>query len=479
MTDEQLDPAQKMMKSLLGKLYTILMGGDSSAPASTDSFVAWLAPGIPVDPNNFVFATKGTAGKTGDETRALLDQALDFSRLVNMLPDASGVIGLDHQKATFEQTGEMLWNAYSNALNYSQVAAGDLTPDQKAKIDKFRSLLWTTKEQTNIVTGEVTTIAIEGPVLAAYNDKMASALEATTIYNNKRISAMNADDSAIVQDWALNADAYRAKVKAANAAWVSGGYKNEVNDMNAYIDQVTRRSLTLMKDHLLNQYEAGKLNHPIYGDFYITAPVAAGFAKSNGWTKFTFKESNTDSYDRSETNAWDASIKGGYGLFSAGGGSSGSIGQETATLDVTGFDCSFELVQVPISRPWFSPEFLKLKSWRFPNGGLLSDGNRPPKNGSLIGYPTTCVFVRNVRMNFNELHKADSKFTQAIKANATVNYGPFVSGNADYSRSVAENKSSTKVSDGGLEIPGMQLIALKCALLPMAPNPDPSIKQWS
>jgi hypothetical protein len=121
---------------------------------------------------------------------------------------------------------------------------------------------------------------------------------------------------------------------------------------------------------------------------------------------------------------------------------------------------------------------LKLKSWKFSNDDKLSNGGRPPE-GSLIGYPTTCVFVRNVRMNFNELHKKDSKFAQDIKANAGASYGPFVAGNASYSRSVAENKSSSTVSEDGLEIPGMQLIALKCVLLPKAPDPDHKIEQWS
>jgi hypothetical protein len=93
MTDETMDHAQKVMKALLGKLYTILSAGDTTAPASTDSFIAWLAPGIPVDPASLAFAKKGTAGKTGDEARDLLAQAADFSRLVNMVPDASGVIG--------------------------------------------------------------------------------------------------------------------------------------------------------------------------------------------------------------------------------------------------------------------------------------------------------------------------------------------------------------------------------------------------
>jgi len=89
MADEQ---QAMVMKALLGKLYAVLMGGDTTAPASTDSFIAWLAPGIPIGADNFAFAKKGLAGKTGDETRDLVAQAADFARLVNMVPDASGVI---------------------------------------------------------------------------------------------------------------------------------------------------------------------------------------------------------------------------------------------------------------------------------------------------------------------------------------------------------------------------------------------------
>ena len=482
MADSEKDKnAAKVMKALLGKLYTILMGGDDTAPASTDSYVAWLAPGLPIDPDNLAFAKKGTAGKTGDEARDLLAQAADFSRIVNLVPDASGVIGLEHQQATFENDGRMLWDAYYTALNSSQVADGELTPEEEEKLEKFRGLLRTTKKEKNLVTDEETEVSVDGPVLVAYNEKMAAAIDASTIYNNKRISAMNADDPLIVQDWSLNADNYRAKVRTANAAWVSGGYRNEVNDMNAYIDQVTRRSLKLMKDHLLDQYARGMMTDIVGGgDFYITAPVPAGFAQSGGWTGFTFEEKNTETYDRSETNAWDAEIKGGWGLFSASAASKGSIKQENTSIDVSGFKCSFELVQVPISRPWFSPEFLTLKSWKFDERASLdklSNGERPP-TGSLIGYPTTCVFVRNLKMDFNELHDKSSDYAQTIHAQGGASFGPFVSGSAKYDRSVTENKFSSKITNDGLVVDGMQLIAMKCRLLPLAPDPDSAINKW-
>jgi hypothetical protein len=81
--------------------------------------------------------TKGLAGKDGAETRALLAQAADFARLVNLVPDASGVIGLQKQKVAFENRGDVLWTRYHDALFDSQVAAdADLAPDVKAKLDK-------------------------------------------------------------------------------------------------------------------------------------------------------------------------------------------------------------------------------------------------------------------------------------------------------------------------------------------------------
>jgi hypothetical protein len=475
---DDLEPSAKVMKALLGKLYMILMGGDATAPASTNSFIAWLAPGIPIDPNNLAYLGKGIASKNADENKALLAQAADFSRLVNLVPDASGVIGLAKQKVTFENTGDMVWTQYFNALDHSQVADQDLTPDVNAKLDKFRKLLWTTRK--NIVTDAEEAVA--GPVLAAWTEKQAAYDDAVLTYNNKRISAMNADNPMVVQDWAMNADTYRSKVRAADGAWVSGGYKNEVRDMTAFINQVTQRSLKLMKDDLRDQFNRGKLRDLVSdGDFWITTVLPIGFATGSGWTEFTFKQENQATYDRSETNAWDASVKVNAGLFGGSVNSKGEISDKVTNLDTKGFECSFELVQVPIVRPWFSPEFLRMKSWRIDpqyKDGPLSDGKRPP-TGSFGAYSTTCIFVRNLKMNFDELHKKDSQYAQSIKNNIQASYGPFVAASAQYDRSVKENKFSSELTKDGLVVKGMQMIAMKCQLLPKAPDPDPNIPHWA
>lgn len=477
----ELTQDEQLMKSLIGKLYQVLTGGDDIATPDTSNFIAWCTPGIPFQPEDLIFAEKGLAGKDGDETRKLLAQAADFSRLVNLVPDPSGVYDKEQQDTTYEQQGTLLWNVYSNVLQFSEVADGDLTEEQKAKIDKFQKLLRTTKEVTNIVTDEVKQVTVDGPVLEAYNQKMADYMDASTEYNNKRLSALNADNALIVQDWALNADNYRRRVKVAMNAWISGGYKNEVEQMNAFIDQVTRRDLVLLKAQLQDSFDKAILTDLVSGaNFYNTVFIPAGFATGKGWTKFSFAESNVSTYDRSETNAWEAEASFGKGLFNAGASTTGEISSTKSSIDITGFKMNFDLVQVPISRPWFSPEFLKNSAWRFAKGkGMspLSDGGKPPQ-GQLVAYPTTAVFVRNILVDFQELHDSTSTYSQQISAKANVSYGPFSFGGS-YNRSVGERKFDSKIGSQGLEVPGMQLIAFKCSVLPASPNPSSEITKWS
>lgn len=473
--------ADHLMQSLLGKLYQILTGGDDVAAPASDNFIAWCTPGIPFEAADLEFASKGLAGATGDETRRLLATASDFSRLVNFVPDPSGIYNKEQQDTTYEQTGTLIWDVYKNVLQFSEVAAGNLTDEQKAKLDKFRKLLRTTKTVTNIVTDETKEVSVDGPVLEAYNAKMADYLDAVTEYNNKRLSALNSDDALIVQDWALNASNYRRRVKAANDAWVSGGYKNEVDQMNAYIDQVTKRDLTLLKADLQESFDLGKLTDLVSGaDFWNTTFIPAGFAEKKGWSQFSFSQSNVSSYESSETNSWGGGASYGRFLFGASASTSGSISKDYSSLDTSDFKMSFELVQVPLSRPWFSPEFLKNTAWRWAQGSgmdALSDGGQPPQ-GQLVAYPTTAIFVRNISIDFKELHQTESEYRQHIEAKTSVGWGPFKF-SGSYTRDKSTHSFNSSVGEQGLTVPGMQLIALKCSVLPKAPNPSSDIQSWN
>jgi hypothetical protein len=473
--------ADNLMKSLLAKLYQILTGGDENAQPSKDSFVVWCAPGLAFQPEDLAFAAQGPlGGKDATEARLNLSRAADFSRLMNLVPSAAGICDAAGQKAIYEQQGTSIWDVYRNVLQYSEVGADELTADQQKKLEKFQGLLRKTIEKKDLVTDEVTRVTVDGDVLAAYNRMYGEYLIATTDYNNKRISALNADDPLMVQDWALNASNYRQRVKSAYDAWVSGGYKNDVDQMNAYIDQVTSRSLLLLKSQLKDRFDRSKLTDLSNGqDFYYTSFVPVNFATGKGWTTFTFSEKNEQTYSRNETNAWKADLGITKGAFTASASTTGSIATTAAQVDTSGFSMKCDIAQVALSRPWFAPEFLRNSAWRFIAGrgmSALSDGNRPP-NGQMVAYATGAVFVRALKVDFAELHKSDSTYAQAISAKANVGIGPFnLSGG--YDRSVGERKAASRLSESGLEVPGMQLIALKCAIVPKAPNPSSDITKW-
>jgi hypothetical protein len=474
------DKSQQLFRSLQAKIYEILTSGDKSQnlPASTDNYVTWLSPGMVFDEDSFKFATDGIAsGETGKESNALLRHANDFARVVNSVPTSSSPL--------FSQDGEMLWSSFQRILNSSQVASGELDEKTKANLDRLRGLLVTTKEETDIVTGDKKQVTVEGPMKKAYLTYKEKADSAMLLYNSKRLAAIDPTATAKdVQDFAVNGELYRSKVRNALDQWSSEGYRNDYDRVVAAIDQITRRSLEKMKADMIDLMERGKLTDPQSNQpFYLTTPIPAGFASGKlgeGWTQVSYKRESEDTYSKKETNSWEAKVKVNYGLFSAGGDTTGSIGKTYDNIDTSNFEVSFEIAQVIISRPWFSPEFLRLKSWRFDpkqSSGSLSDGNVPP-SGTLIGYPTTCVFIRNVKMDFAELHKSDSTYKQAIEANASARYGPFASGSAGYKRGVDVKSGHKLGEDGKLEIDGIQLIAMKCQLLPESPNPADNIKEW-
>lgn len=471
------------MRSVVGKLYQILTGGDASVPPRKENFITWCQPGIPYEPAQLEFLVKGIAGATGDETRDLVAQAADFARLVNFVPDPSGIYDAKQQDPSYVQRGTLIWNVYDAVLRKSQVAHGELTPDQKAKLEKFRNLLHRTVKvkHVNLVTDAVTEEeSIEdGPILKLYREKQTAYDDAVTNYNAKRIAAMNSESPQVVQDFTLNGDVYRRRVKTAENDWISAGYKNDVEAMIAYIQGVTQRDLTLWKSMLQSQLKLGEMSG-ISGSpfpFHYTTLVPAAFAKSAGWTTFTMKEENLSTYERSETNAWNANAS--YGPFFSVQ-TNGQITRTQGSEDMSRFNLSFELAVVQISRPWFSPEFLANTSWRWaPEVGEadLSNGLQPP-DGQLVAYPTAAVFIRNLKLDCADLRTNRSSYEQQISVGTRLNFGFFSLGGS-YRRGVSEHQFSSKFTENGLEVPGMQIIGFRCAVLPKSPNPSPTVQTWA
>jgi len=282
--------------------------------------VGSFAKSIQIDPEEFTYCTKGlSGGKDAEEDKVLLQQAYNFSTLVDFVPDLTTTYNNDRQQAIYHTPQARLSSLYGEILKSSKVVSGGLTEPEKAKLEKFRGLLTHPYKYKDPITDVVSDRIEESAMVKQYNEKASAYTDAVLEYNNKRITAAAAtgpEGKAAVADWALNAATYRRKVKSAMDAWVSTGFKNDVDQINAYINQVTQRDMMLWKQTLLENYADGVV-HSLGSPFYYTSLIPGAFATAKGWTNFSFREYDFASNEHSKSNAWGANASVNFKRWSA------------------------------------------------------------------------------------------------------------------------------------------------------------------
>jgi hypothetical protein len=359
--------------------------------------------------------------------------------------------------------------------------AGGLTDDEKAKIKKFRNLMVNTKKVKDIVTDEEKEVTEDSPMMKAYKEKSAIYDEAVQEYNQKRLAAMNSDNSQAVQDFSLNASSYRRRVKQAMDDWETNGYKEDVEKIQAYIKQVSQKDLTLLKADLQDKFEKSKQTDPnSNSDFYLSSFYPGNFVNNDkGWTQFSFSHENMETYSKEVHTSVSAEGKGIYGLWIYGGGGGYSKDKSTESMKFENFEMKFSLTQVSLSRPWFSPEFVLNTAWRFKPGmgfDALSNGNSPLK-GRLIAYPTSAVFIKDITISSSDMSSFHEAISKSLNVGLSVGWGPFRIG-GNYKKSSKEEETKYSLDGNTLNVEGMQLLAFKCFPMPKAPNPSPDIENW-
>ncbi len=437
-----------LANSIMGKFYDVLTNGDETVPKSADNFFSWCTPGIPVTTKDFEFLTQGftgvvkpeavktmrdaTAGGTGEDgksqglTPAQLDslraqdtsklymQAEALSRIVDFIPEVAKMNNEQFAKFAVMNDEGTLSEIYERTLKFSQVAQSQISDDEKKKIEHFRSLLDTTTEKTDLITGDKVQVSGPSPLVQIYHQKMAAYDDAALEYNSHRIDGLAGDDPKAVSYWAINAHILRDKVKAAMDDWITSGYKEQYEEIAAYIAQIEGRDLTLLKQEYVDDLDKAKLTGLASGsDFYYSALVPGDFAESAGWTGFTFGSSDVQRYANSSfhSSGWQQQAAGSFfGIFGGGESSSSSSAKQEFhnSFNTDSFSLSFEIAQIPIVRPWFKSSYLVSKTWRFDTGtplftknDMLSDGGSPPK-GFIPAYPTTIIFIRNLRLTLDK-----------------------------------------------------------------------------
>lgn len=485
------DASADLMKALMQKLYKTITGnGDNEIKMPRNKFVSWLMPGIPMDPADFVFCSKGFIGSTAEETRERYRQGFMLSKLLDFVPEVSAdpqFLSHDMQQTLWTTTQDSLSSVYNDVLKYSRVLNNELSEKEKEKLERFRNLLTVTKEKEDIITGEKTQVSEPGPLTLAYTAKMNDYIDAADEYMNLLIDAQSAkgdSPEAIrrVAAFANKSKFIRKKMEAAEMAWVSQGYKNEYEQINAYIDQVTQKSMVLYKQDLLRKFNQSlitALDAP--GDFYYTTLIPGNFATSPGWTKFTYYEGDYETHYDERTSKWGASGGVNFGLFSIGAQASGSKKNVKEDAKSSKFSAELEFTQVPVCRPGVDFGFFSMRAWDLDktwylnfNDKKVSDGAEHPV-GRLIAYPVNALFVRNVKFQFDEAEEHRQYAEKQLSVGGSVGYGPFVAKGSYENGSIRKDVTGS-IGGGTVDIPGIQLIGFINNVIPKAPNLHPDIK---
>lgn len=481
------DRSDELMKTLVSKLYHTITGNDEAIKIAKSKYVTWCLPGLPFLPEDFTFCSKGFIGNSAEEIGNLYSQAFNLSKLLDFIPDPNGLpFDTSLQQAVFTTTQDTISSVYKDVLTYSKVLNREINDEEKQKIEKFRNLIST--EEKNPITDVIE--PKPGPITVAYNTKFNEYLSAAENYFNALNDAQTASGNdpeakRRVSYWANMANVLRAKLEAAEQAWISQGYKNDFEYMNSYIAQVTEKNMLLYKNGLQNKFNQCLLNSPAQGNagsFYFTTLLPGNFATSPGWTKFSFYEGDYDYYYNKEVTNGGLGASGlNFGLFSIGGGGSTSSIKVNSDQKSNNFSATLEFTQVPIVRPWFSPGFFSMRAWDLNetwnlnfNAQKVSGGEENPV-GRMVAYSTSALFVRNVEFKADNWDQHSEYYHKETSAGASVGWGPFrISGS--YNHSTTKQEFQYHADGGTISIPGMQLIGFVNNIIPKSPNLNPDIK---
>jgi hypothetical protein len=230
---------------------------------------------------------------------------------------------------------------------------------------------------------------------------------------------------------------------------------------------------------------------PHMGQYYRTFLVPSISSwNTAGWATFSRKISEQDSYSYSKQTSWSAGISAGWGLFSFGGGASGSSNYQYRQSSVSQVSLKFDYLRVRIFRPWLVPDVFGYKFWTWKKtfgGQMVSDGGNlavtPPVRpvGRMPILPEYLIVVRNLELSGAFSAEESSWYQSQISGGVSVGWGPF-SLSGSYSESTTTQHAHASFDGVTFKIEQPQIIARTGIMLDRSPDPDQSLSwqgdQW-
>jgi hypothetical protein len=319
--------------------------------------------------------------------------------------------------------------------------------------------------------------------MASLKDWLAASEGNYELYRERYFDAAEAYEVEAHKQYPSAARLLRLRQKQDDAAkdWNTFGQRQLYDNKSGRYAYLSGEDPTGFWARVDQDLAAQKRQSPTKGSFYQTflVPSITSWGTA-GWASFERRISEQDSYSYSKSTSWSGGLSAGWGLWSFGGGTSGSSKYAHDESSVGTVTLKFDYLRVRIFRPWMRDDVFGYRFWTWNKtfgGEMISDGGNlhvtPPVRplGRMPVLPQYLIVVRNVELAGSFSAQEQTTFEQQITASASVGWGPF-SLSGSYSESTGSKYTKASFDGVTFRIDQPQIIARTGLLLPESPNPD-------
>ncbi len=428
-----------LMKQLYSKFADTLAIGSSSAVAN-QNYLSLCSPGIFLDPN---------LNPEKDENAQYV-----WSNLLDAVPAPNWI---------YASTGESLETIYRQILESRELPDVELTKQQLELLAKARAVVMTDEEE-------------ESKKYRRFLKYESEYLDALTALQLAQTNCANSGGGQVPP-------ATTSAYNRALSAWSTFGFKGEVEGAMATIASLQQRNVDTWWSQLEAAYGSAKRTGS-RGGFEVTStyPEYPSLVGSEGWTHFTFSETDLTNQTTSSTVEAGGGGGAGWGLWHASASANYKKDEGESSSTTSGISISMEIMRASIMRSWLDPLVFRAHSWRFGTGMPLygqqiSTGSFIPgekSEGLMPMLPTGILVARNVQISAQFSQKEEKTVETALETKGSIGWGPFAI-NGHYNQSSSSDFSAGQISSGTIANADPQIIGFLCDVLPLCPSPDPTL----
>lgn len=455
----------EIVNSLYAKLHSVIVGGDpiTNEPVSGGNYISFLQVGIGVSQDDFDFGFLS-------QNEEKFESGADFADLVGTIPTAAG---------RWEQNDRKVHDQYARVLSTTVYPTSDLSDAEEDRLQRAKDLLTKEAEVIDLITGEVKKTIVDSPLYEVYQERQTSYINELIKYRTLQADlTARPDDAEALQKWNLLSPAYEELVNAARRRWITGG-KKAIEEAQGVINSLEGRGYYNYWLSLEERRQRSIRRNADGEEYLITKYFPARFwadENKDNWTSFSLKHAEVHNIDTASETRWGGKAGANFGLWNFGGSASFNEVKSSSQSDTSFEGVEFEVMRVPLRRSWWDANIFHSKAWKFDpqlDRTGLSDGGAPPI-GTMIGYVSSLIVVRNVRLNLNTTTEKNSYAMKEISGSVSGGWGPF-SAKANYYRKTERTTHDFTLDANGITIPSMQIIGFECTMIPKSPDPDDSL----